>query len=46
MTQSQILSLDGWVNDPALARRFVRDQLTGVPEALCFRALDWWSANS
>ncbi len=39
MTDAQILSLDGRVNDPARARRFVRDQLTGVAEATCADAL-------
>ncbi len=39
MSAAQVLSLDGGVRDPANARRFVREQLTGVSEDVCADAL-------
>ena len=39
MSSARVLPLDGGVRDPAEARRFVRDHLSGVPEDVCADAL-------
>lgn len=39
MSAPQVLPLHGGVRDPAAARRFVREQLTGVAEDVCADAL-------